>query len=89
MAFNSIPSWNSEMKEVMKVFIVSCSEYLPSLSPVAKETTRYVRKKEFGKNKKLQADIWEEMITSALYTLRKGTGQITSARYSQSTLTSQ
>lgn len=88
MAFNSIPSWNSEVKEVMKVFRVSCSEYLPSLSPVSKETTRYVRKKELSKNEKLLAGIWE-MITSILYTLRKGTGQIISARYSHSTLTSQ
>jgi len=70
---------------------VSCSEYPPSLCPVAKETTRHVRrkKKELGKKEKLPADIWEEIIMTALYTLRKGTGQIISERYSQSTLTSQ
>lgn len=81
MAFNSKHSLNSEIKEVTKVFRVSYSEHLPSLSTVGKEPTRYIKITELAKNKKLQANIWEKMM-STFHTLRNGTGQITSGKYS-------
>lgn len=83
MAFNSIHSLNSEIKEVMKVFRESAIQNtFPPFPQWEKEPTRYVKITELAKNKKLQANIWEKVIMSTFYTLRNGRGQIILAKYS-------
>lgn len=64
------------MKEVRKVFRVSAVQNTILPFPQWKKQLQDMQGKKNWKNKKLQVDIWEEMITSTLYTLRKGTGQI-------------